>query len=83
MEDDELKKYKGIVSRIAALKEGIERYLHGGADDVDGISYGHALKSLSNLRALQRMTPKKVRERYAQSKEIQRDRVETDPSSDT
>jgi hypothetical protein len=88
MEDFELEKYGKVVSEIDSLKKGIERYLHSGAESVGDMSYAHALKRLSNLRALQRMTPKKVRERYAKSKfpsseEVFRNRVKEDSSRDT
>lgn len=68
MERTELEEYKELINKIANQKRKIERYLHSNADDVDGVPYTTALKTLSKLRALQRMTPKKVREEYARTK---------------
>jgi hypothetical protein len=69
MADPELDSYAGIVDEISKLKTSIERYLHSGADSVEGLSYADAIKRLSYLRNLQRSTSKKVRERYAEAKE--------------
>lgn len=64
MEDAELDKYKKIVSDIESLRKGIKEYLCKGSDSVGDLSYSQALKELSRLRSLQRMTPRKIRERY-------------------
>lgn len=70
MEDIELEKYKEIVSRISDLKNKIDRYLHNNQNEIDGMSYGEAMRMLSYFRNRLRITPKAIRERYAKSKEV-------------
>lgn len=67
MEDVELEDYKKLVLEISDLKDKIERYLHSHFD-IEGMTYGEAIKKLSYLKNKQRMTPKTLRERYAKSK---------------
>jgi len=74
MEDIELDRYKKLVTDISDLKKGIEKYLHTGSDSVGDMSYAEAIKRLAYLRNLQRSTDKKVRQRYAETKDIQWDR---------
>lgn len=70
MEDIELEKYKEIVTRISDLKNKIDRYLHNNQNEIDGMSYGEAMRMLSYFRNRLRITPKAIRERYAKSKEV-------------
>jgi|WetSurMetagenome_2_1015567.scaffolds.fasta_scaffold759923_2 hypothetical protein len=69
MEDLELNRYKCIVSEINKLRTGINRYLDGNSNSLDGMSYSDALKRVTYLRSLQRSTNKSVRARYAATKE--------------
>ena len=85
MESAELKEYKKLIEETDKLKKKIEKYLYTKDGDIDGMSYGKALKILSRMRAKIRMTPKKVKEEYGRSKfpnaeQIFRDRIKTDSS---
>lgn len=68
MEDIELEKYTELVSEISDLKLKIEKYLHSNSNGVEGMTYGQAIKRLAFLRHKVSMTPKVIRERYAESK---------------
>jgi hypothetical protein len=68
MEDIELDRYKKLVIDISDLKKGIEEYRQMGFDNVCGMSYAEAIKKLAYLRNLQRITSKKVRQRYAEER---------------
>jgi hypothetical protein len=68
MESAELKEYKKLIEETDELKKKIERYLYTKDGDIDGMSYGKALRILSRMRAKIRMTPKKVKEEYGRSK---------------
>jgi hypothetical protein len=70
MEDFELDRYKKLVENILDLKKDIKKYLHTGSENVGDMSYAEAIKKLAYLRNLQRTTSKKVRQKYAETKNI-------------
>lgn len=70
MEDLELDRYKKLVENISDLKKDIEKYLHTGSENVGNMSYAEAIKQLAYLRNLQRSTSKRVRQKYAETKNI-------------
>jgi spore maturation protein CgeB len=70
MEDLELDRYKKLVENISDLKKDIKKYLHTGSENVGNMSYAEAIKQLAYLRNLQRSTSKRVRQKYAETKNI-------------
>jgi spore maturation protein CgeB len=70
MEDLELDRYKKLVENISDLKKDIKKYLHTGSENVGNMSYAETIKQLAYLRNLQRSTSKRVRQKYAETKNI-------------
>ena len=68
MESTELKSYRKLIEETDILKKKIEKYLYTKDGDIDGMSYGEAIRILSKMRAKIRMTSRKVKEEYARSK---------------
>jgi len=69
-EKAELEKYRGRISEITLLSSNIRKYREGNYECLGDQSYPEALRRLATLRCLQNSTSKKVREKYARSKEI-------------